>query len=1039
MRAKSVRWLLVTLLLWAAAPAGAQERFGGIAGNVTDPQQGALPGATVTATNQETGVVRTTVTGSDGRFQLSDLSPGRYTVIIELQGFQRLESRDVIVLLGRNVEFPAQLQLGQLTETVQVTGEVSRQIDTRSTAISHNITAEEIDRMPKARSFQNLALTAPSVNTGQLEGGLQINGASGAENAFTVDGVVTNSLINGRARQDTVFEYIQEVQVKTAGIDAEYGGALGGVVSAVTKSGGNTFHGEAHYYFDGSPLNAGPVRRLVLDPTDDTTVINVQDPKQELHRNEFGGSIGGPIVKDHVFFFGSVSPRMTREEREYKFSNGAETGTIPRKINYTQTFGKVTFASGRLTANISELYTPNRTTGTFAAFNGVGPEWISSSLAANQPNIDRGFKSDQSTTSGNIDYWLTSSSFLSLRGGYFYDNYEDTGIPDTTSVTWNQPSLPSSCAACASLPASLQQPIAFSNTPRAQITNFDTTKRAYFDLNYNHGFQAAGSHLVKAGVGYQHVRNEVDSRYPGGYVLLNWGSTFPASASRPGSGGTGTYGYYEVDDFGTIGSAGANITSLFVQDQWTMNRLTLNLGIRTENEKIPTFRPDIAKYAIDFGFADKIAPRLGATYDLNGDGRTKVFGSWGRYYDWTKYELARGSFGGDIWHVYYRSLDTTDVFNLSLDNMPGRDLWNPTVANAFRDRRVPAINEETAAQGGGLVDPDLKPMSQDQTNIGIEHQLTPTTVIGAHYVHNNLRQTIEDLGALVNGDEVYIIGNPGYGIAALTPTTGLTPQFDTPKVKRTYDALELTINRRFSRNYFIGGSYTYSRLYGNYPGIASSDEIRTPTTGTSSAAAQQQGGEVFREGGNANRAWDLDEYLFDSHGNLDVVGRLPTDRPHVVKIYGAWEAPFGTQFGAFFYGASGTPISTYVNTVNQIPVFVEGRGDMGRTPVLTRTDLLVAHEVRFAGSRGLRFELNVLNLFNQKTATHIFNYLNKGAGLPRNDAAINLSNVNLFDGYNYRALIDATSSGQSSYDPRYGREDLWQTGTQGQISVKFLF
>ena len=105
--------------------------------------------------------------------------------------------------------------------------------------------------MPKGRSFQSIALTAPSVNSGEIEGGFQVNGASGAENAFTVDGVVTNSLIDGRSRQNTVFEYLQEVQVKTTGIAAEYGGALGGVISAVTKSGGNTFRGEAHYYYEG--------------------------------------------------------------------------------------------------------------------------------------------------------------------------------------------------------------------------------------------------------------------------------------------------------------------------------------------------------------------------------------------------------------------------------------------------------------------------------------------------------------------------------------------------------------------------------------------------------------------------------------------------------------------------------------------------------------------------------------------------------------------------------------------------------------------
>ncbi len=122
------------------------------------------------------------------------------------------------------------------------------------------MSAEEFDRLPKGRSFQSLALTAPSVNQGDLEGGIQVNGASGAENQFTVDGIVTNSLINGQSRQNTVFEYLQEVQVKTSGISAEYGGALGGVISAVTKSGGNVFRGEGHYYYEGSALAAAPVQ-----------------------------------------------------------------------------------------------------------------------------------------------------------------------------------------------------------------------------------------------------------------------------------------------------------------------------------------------------------------------------------------------------------------------------------------------------------------------------------------------------------------------------------------------------------------------------------------------------------------------------------------------------------------------------------------------------------------------------------------------------------------------------------------------------------
>jgi hypothetical protein len=111
---------------------------------------------------------------------------------------------------------------------------------------------------------------------------------------------------------------------------------------------------------------------------------------------------------------------------------------------------------------------------------------------------------------------------------------------------------------------------------------------------------------------------------------------------------------------------------------------------------------------------------------------------------------------------------------------------------------------------------------------------------------------------------------------------------------------------------------------------------------------------------------------------------------------------------------------------------------MGRTPFLSRTDLVVSHEVGLARKK-IRFELNVLNVFNQKTATHIFNYLNKGAGLARSDAAIDLSGTDLSKGYDYNAMIRASSSGQASYDPRYGQADLFQTGAEGQFSVKFSF
>ncbi|MCP5112062.1 MAG: TonB-dependent receptor, partial [bacterium] len=200
-------------------------------------------------------------------------------------------------------------------------------------------------------------------------------------------------------------------------------------------------------------------------------------------------------------------------------------------------------------------------------------------------------------------------------------------------------------------------------------------------------------------------------------------------------GQRGDLGWYLVENFATRGSTGANLTHLYIQDQWRVHpRLTLNLGLRTEKEVIPSFARHIQDTAFKFGFADKIAPRLGASFDVLGTGKLKVFGGWGRYYDWTKYEIARGTFGGEIWQIYYRSLDNLDAFvdpsdsttwQLDLHNLPGDNLWD----GDFRDLRTPGFD---------LLDPDVKPMSSDTLNFGVEYEVRPQTVFSARYVRNHL-------------------------------------------------------------------------------------------------------------------------------------------------------------------------------------------------------------------------------------------------------------------------------------------------------------
>lgn len=284
------------LALCLGAVLTAQERFGEIVGVATDPSGAVLPNVNVKVTNRASLRVVETTTGNTGEYSVRNLEPGRYSVRFSVKGFANYEVADVALGLGKTFRVNASMTVASSEQTVQVTYSVPL-IDTTNTTMANNITAEEFDRLPKARSFQGLAVISTSVNTGAIEGGIQVNGASGAENNFTVDGISTTSLINGQSRQDAAFEILQEVQVKTGGISAEFGGAMGGVISAITKSGGNAFHGDVHYYLSGNSLNAGPVKRLLLSPTDQMTTKYHQDVKQKNNLNEFGYTLGGYLSR----------------------------------------------------------------------------------------------------------------------------------------------------------------------------------------------------------------------------------------------------------------------------------------------------------------------------------------------------------------------------------------------------------------------------------------------------------------------------------------------------------------------------------------------------------------------------------------------------------------------------------------------------------------------------------------------------------------------------------------------------------------------
>jgi hypothetical protein len=1020
--------------LLAGQAASAQERFSTITGTVVDQSGGAVPGVTVTLTHMDTKRTTVRTTDTDGSYAAREIEPGRYTIRLELAGFTTTEMADVNLLLGKTLKIPSTLALGTVTESVQVVGE-SPLIDIASTARGNNIPAEEFDNLPKGRSFESLAAAAPSVNMGALEGGIQVNGASAGENNFTVDSVSVNSLVHGHQRQEAVFEHLQEVQVKTSGLSAEYGGALGGVISAVTKSGGNDFKGSVFYYYSGDSLSSTSAldQRLVLDPLTQNRAYTLQDTAQSFRRHDVGASLGGPIIKNKLYFFAATSQVFEDRSRDYQLGTGLSTGQ--RDLRVQSNFGKLTWeATSRLRVNVSALHTPTRAEGTLVAFDGADANGSTQTLEGVAANNDRGYRIPQWQAAGTVDYVVSNSTVVSLRAGYFRDSFEDTGI--NTNQTYE---YAASSVGLAGVPSQYQQPAGFSNLPRARVSDHDLTSRKYVNLEMTTVVQAAGTHNVKLGGGWSRSTNDVELAYPNqGFVTLFWDQSFTSQAT--GQTGRGTYGYYTIDDQGTIGQTGSNILHLFLQDSWRVTpKLTLDLGLRAEHEQIPTFRPDIQKYAFEFGWGEKLAPRVGLAYDLMGDGKLKLSASYGRYFDWTKYELARGSFGGDTWTTRYRTLDDPDPTKLSRTGLTGTNLWT-SEPDSYQDHRIPSFGDDS-------IDPDIKPMSQDVWNAGVEYQIANNTVVGANYIHSDLNRTIEDVGSLVNGSEVYLYCNPGEGLCATAFTTGATAPFANPKAMRKYDAVELSINRRFSKNWFLGGSYVLSRLSGNYAGTVSTDEVAVG--GRVSVVAQQQSGQTTRPGSNVTRSWDLDELLFDSHGNF-IEGKLATDRPHVFKLYGNYRFGFGTNVGVNVYAGSGTPISKTVYTRFGVSPFVDGRGSLGRTDFLTNTDLFLSHDIKL-GDRGrmVRLELNVLNVFNQKQERHVFDAVNRvGAnGRSVNSSRIDTAGVDLTQGYDYDALLAQTpdaakpaSQNASGFaDPRYLMADQWNPGLRARFSVRFLF
>lgn len=988
---------LALVALFAVAPAGAQEQVGTIQGSVSDASGAVLPGATVEAVSAG-GTRLSGTTNESGSYRFPRVPPGTYVVVAKLDGFNPAEVQNVSVRLGDTATANLTLEVGAVSETISVIGEAG-QIDIKSSATSASITGEDIAMLPKGRDFTTIATMAPGVTQEGFAGGLSIDGASGSENRFVIDGVDTTDAFDGTSGQNLITEFVEEVQVKSAGYPAEFGGSVGGVINAVTKSGTNEFKGWVGVYYNDRDWD-GAERQT---PYDTGTSLYRTFEEDDITRTEPGFGIGGPIAKDMAWFYGGYTYTEVETNRT---PPGQTTKTQTDKSEYYLLNIKGNVGSSFL-YKVSGNWAPRELDNTLPARDGSTPESVNLDVDSEFPTF---------SYSGYADWIPNDNFYLSGRLGFYSTDTTVTADFAPYRIFFRDRPFP------------IQgdprfRPASFASVPAAAVngTEFDLFEREAASLDGNFFFDAAGSHALKAGVQYEKVSNEVASGEVANLYTIRWG--LPARFAPV----IGTYGSLGVRRFGTFGGAASKNLGIYIQDSWSvLPNLTLNIGVRTEEEEVPNYgaAANGIENAWEFGFNDKIAPRLGFAWDVMSDQKLKVYGSWGYYYDISKLNI-RGSFGGDKWIEYMYPLNTLDWETIpaqgNCTNSTNVSSINPCPGfgtPVTSDLRFPADPSDPLFG----VDPDIKPFQQEEYQLGADYQLTTTSTVSARYVNKSVMHAIEDMGFFYCFSETecvegYNIGNPGEGVGGIDPTGPVPAQ---PKAKRDYQAIELSWNRRFADHWSARVGYTYSELTGNYPGLASSDEFG-------------------RTSPNTNRLFDYVHNSFDMNGNA-VYGDLNTDRPHQIDAQFIYEFGWGTSVGLNQYYGSGTPVSTQVS-YNAVPFFAYGRGDAGRTEALTRTDLLISHPFKI-GNYGLELSVNVLNLFDEEAVLLVDPNLSNGDLCGPQDPACDGSQDYFFG----NTPMNPASIPADEANPYYKKAnatgstaDPYQTRRTIRLGLKFTF
>ena len=899
----------------AATPAAAQDyTSGSVGGTVTDESGGTVSGATVTLTSNDQGFTRTTTSGANGTFRISSLPVGTYTLNVTAEGKDAFTANDVRVVAGQT----ADLSVG-LTSTgnVIVVSATTIQAPFTDTTSGVSVDLEELaSRVPIGRDITNVMLLAPGTSRGESTFGgkaanfVSIGGSSVAENAYYINGLNITNFDNYLGGVRVPFDFYKTVEVKSGGYPAEFGRATGGIVNAVSKSGGNDFEAALHLNWAPDFLRATGEDLITCSYISTANPSLGQNCQPYTNRRydtaesySATAEASGPIIRDRLFIYGLFEMRHSQT-----LTNDRASGLAYRREQddpfWAVKVDAIPLDGQHLEFTIFDSRNAERNYNLGYTENSAGvPVYGPSELTYDENSGGVNFVGKYT---GNFADWLTVSGAY----GRMRDRFDQSPV----DLNAGQPYMANSSGGVVNGFANGSFMTAQTNSI---IDDPYEIEREFYRGDVDLFFSAFGDHHVRLGFDQENNTLLHTGISPGQSVLCNgFLSDEACTAGLIGSGARLIFragGVVELNYYNTGGTFDATNKAFYIQDEWQpTDRLTLSLGLRRDD-----FSLNKGDGSLLVDLDENYAPRIGATYELWDDHSGKIKAFYGQYFlpiaSNTAFRQASPElYFRERWNYNGFNSDGLPILTTQVTNLAS---YQGACPFGLTDMSSGSFCSVTGAGNvpdtGAAVAHNLKATKETEIIVGYEHRLGDWTA-SISYTHRNMDRSAEDMAidAVVlnycaenniagcsstwTGFHQYVIANPGSDLVVnlggldgreVTFTAEELAAVGYPKAKRKYDAVELMLERAWDGKWSANFNYTWSESKGNSEGFVQSD-------------FQQDDSGITQD--------------FDQPGFVEYAyGLLPNHRRHRVKAWGAYGITDDFIVGGNFTVESPRPLSCF--------------------------------------------------------------------------------------------------------------------------------